>query len=151
MVSADAAAQSILRASLSMDDLYTMLLFARRRAFAVIRTRDPGRAVEAFDAASIVDPDRVDFRDVSTPCWRAGLAAARAGRSLAAAAAGAFGGSVGRVPAMLQGVVSREGTDLEKANAVRIIDTADGPVQCGHAHEAASGGPARSRPQNESE
>lgn len=38
---ADEPDRATIRASLTMDDLHTVLLFARRRAFAAIRTSDP--------------------------------------------------------------------------------------------------------------
>ena len=67
---ADAPARAVLRASLTMDDLYTVLLFANRRAFAAIRTGDTGAAVEAVDAISTIDIERVDWRDVSMAALR---------------------------------------------------------------------------------
>src|SRR5215472_13586040 len=57
---ADKPSRAVMRAGLTMHDLYSVLLFAQRRAFAAMRPGDSQAAVEAFDAASAIDLERVD-------------------------------------------------------------------------------------------
>jgi hypothetical protein len=130
-VAADPERQRQLRDCLTHDDYYTVLLFAHRRAFASIRNCDPALAVEAFDAMSIVDSERIDYRDATRPAWLAGLAASRAGLSVAEATAGAIARAIGSARGAMLAVVSRAGEDLERASAVQVVNSADGPVLVG--------------------
>lgn len=131
-VDADEAVRRTMRDCLGMDDLYTVLLFARRKAFAAIRTEDPAHAVEAFDALSAVTPDRVDWRDLSWGAWLSALAAVRTGVAPATAAAGAIARADLRAAEILSDVVtSDECTDEEqisRASGVLIVDTAGGRI-----------------------
>lgn len=78
-VSADAAHRSALRAGLSPDGLTTLLTFARRRAFAALRTHRAAEALAAFDALSAIALDRIDWRDVWMVAALAAHAAERTG------------------------------------------------------------------------
>lgn len=53
-----------LRSRLTLDDFYTLITFGRRRCVAALRAADPAIAREALDAASVVDPERIDWRDL---------------------------------------------------------------------------------------
>jgi hypothetical protein len=53
-----------LRASLTMDDLYTVMAFARRRALLAVRTGDPRYVEHGLNALALVEPQRVDRRDL---------------------------------------------------------------------------------------
>jgi hypothetical protein len=53
-----------LRASLTMDDLYTLLTFAKRQAVRSLRANDPLFAETGVVALGLVDLDRVDWRDL---------------------------------------------------------------------------------------
>lgn len=59
--------RSRLRTSLTIDDLYTVLQFVRRSALSSLRDRDEGLATDALSAITLVDVDRVDWRDVPGP------------------------------------------------------------------------------------
>jgi hypothetical protein len=122
---ADGQSQGRTRASLTMRDLYTLLLFARRRGFAAIRTGDPAAAAEAYDALSAIDIERVDWRDVWSAAMLAGYAASRAGAPVAADAA------VGRADPRVAEILSRAAVakvDLSKACGYRVVPASDGLV-----------------------
>jgi hypothetical protein len=76
-----------MRAGLTMDDLYTVLRYADRRAFAAIRSGDGHAVGDAFDAVSAIDVERVDWRDVAMTAMLASYAASCAGVSARAAEA----------------------------------------------------------------
>lgn len=62
----DANARCALRRSTSMDEFYTLIAFANRCAVFAIRTREVGPAENGLVALAIIDPSRIDFRDVVT-------------------------------------------------------------------------------------
>ncbi len=61
----DPAAREGLRALLTMDDLYTLLHFARRAAALSLRSRNHELVRRGVFALSIVDRGRIDWRDLS--------------------------------------------------------------------------------------
>lgn len=61
---------SSVRASLTMDDFYTLLTFARRSALLALRKRSSSYAVEGLKAIGVIDAKRIDWRDAS---WAAAL------------------------------------------------------------------------------
>lgn len=67
------------RSSLTMDDFYTLMTFARRCVLAALRNEDPGAVEAAFDALSAIDIERVDWRDVVMEASLASYAARRVG------------------------------------------------------------------------
>ncbi|GAA4697295.1 hypothetical protein [Phytohabitans rumicis] len=121
----DVQGQAALRANLSMGDLYTVLLFARRRAFWAIRTADPGAVVDAFDALSAVDIERVDWRDVSVAAMFAAYAAAGSGVTALAAAA-AVSRAEPQVAEVIAAAVDEDEIDLADSCGYRVVATADG-------------------------
>ncbi len=126
---ADEGDRAAIRASLTMDNLYTVLLFARRRAFAAIRARDPQAVVEAFDALSAIDLERVDWRDVSVAAMLAAHAAPGTGIAAVEASAGALVRADPQVAEVLSAAVEEdEDTDLAESCGLRVVATADGPV-----------------------
>jgi hypothetical protein len=52
------------RASISMDEFYTLLTFSKRAAVFGIRERNAAWLVDGLTALSMIELDRVDFRDV---------------------------------------------------------------------------------------
>lgn len=52
------------RDSLSMDDFYTLLTFARRRALAVLRGSEATQIDPAFVSIAMIDLERIDWRDL---------------------------------------------------------------------------------------
>lgn len=125
---ADEQAQARIRASLTMDDLYTVLLFASRRALAAIRTGDPGAVVDAFDAVSAIDIERVDWRDVGVAATFAAYSASYAAIAPGTAAAGAIGRADEPVAEIMAEVVDQDETDLAEECGYRVVITAGGPV-----------------------
>jgi hypothetical protein len=118
--------RAMTRASLTMADLYTVLLFARRRAFAAIRTGDPRAAVEAFDAVSAVDIARVDWRDVAVAAMLARYAASRAGIPAPTAAVQAIRRADPPVAQVISDIVDDDEFDLAEASGYRVVTTVDG-------------------------
>jgi hypothetical protein len=58
------AERDSVRNSLSMDDFYTLMTFARRRALAVLRGRGARQIEPAFVSIAMIDLERVDWRDL---------------------------------------------------------------------------------------
>jgi hypothetical protein len=56
--------RSELRDMLSMDDCYTLLTFARRSTVRAIRSQEASVAADGLVAVAMVDPQRVDERDI---------------------------------------------------------------------------------------
>lgn len=54
-----------LRARLTMDDFYELLTFARRSALAALRRADASPLAQAFTALAMIEPARIDWRDLS--------------------------------------------------------------------------------------
>lgn len=59
-----AAEQEVMRGRLSLEDLSTLLAFARRCGVRSLRSRDQQIARDGVNAISVVDPERVDERDI---------------------------------------------------------------------------------------
>lgn len=53
------------RASLTLDDFYNLLTFAKRSALAALRSGDATQARAGLTALTAIDAERVDWRDVS--------------------------------------------------------------------------------------
>lgn len=53
------------RARLSEGDFYTLMTFARRCVLAALRNKTPDTVLAAFDALSVIELARVDWRDVA--------------------------------------------------------------------------------------
>lgn len=56
--------RSELRDRLSMGDCYSLLTYARRSTVRAIRSQEPSIAVDGLVAVAMVDPQRVDRRDI---------------------------------------------------------------------------------------
>lgn len=67
------------RSSLEEADYYTLMTFARRCALAALRSSAPATALAAFDALSVIELDRVDWRDVAVTTSLVSYAAGRVG------------------------------------------------------------------------
>lgn len=123
----DDPARARLRAGLSVEDLHTLVTFARRAALAALRTREESVVRSAFEALAAIELDRVlDWRDV---CWAAALASYAAqrlglGESAAVAAASRAEPEVGEI---LLDMISEE-VDLRADWGMREADTAGGVV-----------------------
>ncbi|HEY7225720.1 MAG TPA: hypothetical protein VH561_19255 [Micromonosporaceae bacterium] len=130
-VAATTEQRSTLPACLTMDDLYTILTFAKRRALAAIRSGDGAAVAEAFDAISSIDITRVDWRDVAMGALLAAGAARYTGSSAPAAAAGALA-RVGRdLAELITDAVEANELDLAAACGLRVVETPDGRVLFG--------------------
>jgi hypothetical protein len=127
-VRADEATRREMRAGLDPADLVTMAVFAQRRAFAAIRSVDAGAAIEAFDALSVIDLDRVGEPEVALPLSLAAYAAVTAGMPLDAAAAEAISRADARMAQLLSDTVTSGVTDLVATCRLQVVQTPDGPA-----------------------
>jgi hypothetical protein len=66
------------RSSLTMDDFYTLLTFARRAALRALRANDSDIVVPGIEAISLIDAERIDWRDA---VWESALLAYAGGRT----------------------------------------------------------------------
>ena len=62
----EAVERNSLRDSLTLDDFYTLLTFARRCALASLRCGDAGRIETAFTGLAMIELKRIDWRDLLT-------------------------------------------------------------------------------------
>src|SRR5947207_3138679 len=61
----EAMDRAALRSGLTPDETYLLLCIARRRAAAALRQRELALALEAIQALTLVDREKIDFRDLS--------------------------------------------------------------------------------------
>src|SRR5262245_8749987 len=64
----DAQSRAQMRASISMEEFYTLLTFSKRAAVFGIRERNAAWLVDRLTSLSMIELDRVDFRDVYPTC-----------------------------------------------------------------------------------
>jgi hypothetical protein len=115
------------RASLTMDDLYTLLAFARRSALASLQSRDRPSLHHGLVALTAVDAERVDWRDVSVAAELLGWAVARAGGDHAIEFQRMSERSERGVAETLGRIASRPASELEPG-MWRAVETAAGPI-----------------------
>lgn len=124
---AGAADRDRVRSSLTLDDFYTLMTFARRCVLAALRNEDPGAAEAAFDALSIIDLERFDRRDVLLTASMASYAARRVGLLADEVLAGAVRLAQSAVAEILERAVTQD-IDLVGDWSYREVATAAGPV-----------------------
>lgn len=95
--------------SLSMDDLYTLIVFAQRCAVFALRARDASWIATGARAIEMIDVDRIDWRDATIPAALLHHAARRLG-----------------VDARALGVLSEAPDDLADSCGLEEIETAEG-------------------------
>lgn len=70
---AGSAERARLHDAVSLEDCYTLLAFARRAAVRALRSGDPAAAEDGLVAVAMVEPERIDRRDLAAPvgllCW----------------------------------------------------------------------------------
>jgi hypothetical protein len=60
----DDAGRAAARGKLGMDDFYSLLTFAQRESVFAMRTRDQAHVRDALTAAAMIDPEKIDERDL---------------------------------------------------------------------------------------
>ena len=60
----DQAKRQRIRDSISMDEFYTLLTFARRAAVFAIREKNRDWLIKGMTAIAMIEQDRVDYRDI---------------------------------------------------------------------------------------
>lgn len=115
-------ARDRLRASLTLDDLYTVLTFSRRLAVKSLRTADVALAREALAAISLIDIDRVDWRDVPGTIELAAYAVARLGGDLMAELDRLADLAQPKIEPMIAGLISSPGRpELRSAGYATVM------------------------------
>jgi hypothetical protein len=115
------------RESLTVDDFYTLMTFARRCVLAALRNEDPGAAEAAFDALACVDLKRIGWREVDVAASLASYAARRVGLE----ADEVLVGAVRRAESQVGDIIARavlDDVDLRRDCRYRELGTAAGPV-----------------------
>lgn len=115
------------RAALTMDDLYTLLAFARRSALASLQSRDSPSLHNGLVALTAVDAERVDWRDVSVAAELLAWAFAQAGADHATEFQRVLQRCEPRVAETVGGIASRPASELEPG-MWRAVETAAGPI-----------------------
>jgi hypothetical protein len=118
---------------LTEDDFYTLMTYARRCVLRAIRTRDPAAALAAFDALSLIEMARVDWRDVVVAASLASHGARRTGLDPELVRTGPVRRAEPAVADLLTNAATSEaGTggyhELKTATGPVLID-ANGPVR----------------------
>lgn len=118
-------AREAIRARLGMDDLYTLLTYARRTAVRALRSSDHDVAGRGVTALAIIDLDRVDWRDLA---WQAGILSwtiGRIGGDIAAAFEAAASLASGETAELLSGRAQSPAAELSDWG-FREVRTGDG-------------------------
>lgn len=63
-VRSDPQERAAMRTTISMDEFYTLLAFARRAAVFAIREHSPAWAIDGVTAIAMIEAERVDWRDI---------------------------------------------------------------------------------------
>jgi hypothetical protein len=119
--------RSAVRASLTMNDLYTILAYARRIALDALRTREPRKAEEAMASLALIDLSRIDWRDLH----RAAIVVCHAARRLGldpGAMAAAAGSTADAVVAEHLSKIGHDRPDLARGAGFQEVIGTDGPV-----------------------
>jgi hypothetical protein len=75
----DPQERAAMRAAISMDEFYTLLAFARRAAVFAIRERSSAWAIDGLTAVTMIEAERVDWRDILVALGLVHHGATRAG------------------------------------------------------------------------
>jgi hypothetical protein len=124
---ADASGEerALQRSSLTMRDFYTVLSYARRAAVRALRSNDAELACRGVAALSVIDENRIDWRDLA---WQAGIlsyAIHRISGNVTEAFATAASLADGETAALLSGF-SHQPVDSLGAWGFREIQLSDG-------------------------
>ena len=115
------------RAALTMDDLYTLLAFARRSALASLQSRASPSVHHGLVALTAVDAERVDWRDLSVAAELLAWAIARAGEDHAIEFQRMSERSERGVAEALDSIASRSADELEPG-MWRAVETRAGLI-----------------------
>lgn len=77
----DAESHARMRHAINMDEFYTLLAFSRRMALFSIREKSSEGLKEAVEAVALIEPSRVDSRDISVALGVLAYACTRIGHS----------------------------------------------------------------------
>lgn len=113
-----------IRASLSEGDFYTLMTFARRCVLAALRNSAPATVLLAFEALSVIELDRVDWRDVTVTASLVSYAARRARLDPDEVVTG----PVRRAEPAVASQLRRAATSDGGSGGYHELKTADGPV-----------------------
>jgi hypothetical protein len=127
----DAPAVAATRDTLTADECYTLLLFAKRRAFAALRTGDAALAGEAFTALSALAAEPMSLDDVSSTAALVAYAARCVGGEPAELAADAIVTAAPEVSGILVRVTGADVETVRGWAGHRQVTGPDGVVLVG--------------------
>lgn len=119
--------QGAVRASLTMDDFYTLLTFARRCAIASLRERNAGIGADGVTAVTAIDAERVDWRDVTVAAALLSFALRRANADSGLLFAQASERAEPKAAEILRRF-AHETVDSLAPWGYRLVETSDGAV-----------------------
>jgi hypothetical protein len=137
LVTLSAESLSAVRAGLTMDDFYTLLTFARRRALASVREGKVEMAADGVTALSAIDAERVDWRDMALASAMLAFALRRAGADPGQVFTHAAERSDGNAAEILRRF-ARESVDSLTPWGFRLVETPSGKAlfdDWGHPYE----------------
>jgi len=125
----DAAERAATRRAISMDEFYTLLTFSRRSAVFALRGRRLEHVRDGLTAITLIEADRVDFRDIMVALSLLHYAATRIGIDASRQFSDAAALSEPGVATLINDFAERspEHRDLRDAWGHIEITTADGP------------------------
>jgi hypothetical protein len=112
------------RSRLSEGDFYTLMTFARRCVLAALRNSAPDTVLRAFDALSVIELARVDWRDVAVTAALVSYGARRVGLAPEAV----LSGPVVRAEPALAEQLRSAATSEAGSGGYDELRTATGPV-----------------------
>ena len=116
------------RASLTMDDLYTLLNFIKRQSVTALRQSDQGPAASALVAGALIDIDRVDWRDVPVALALPMYALTRLGDDFRGAVLRACDLAQDKVTSLMKDLAGHTWSEDELAEWLYLeVPTAEGP------------------------
>jgi hypothetical protein len=124
----DATTRAITRNSVSMDDFYTLLSFARRSAVFALRDRQSSHIIDGLTAIAVVELNRVDFRDALVALALLYNAAIRIGDNPDTLVRSAVALAEPKMSALMEGFVNRSPDDKDLCKwGHMVVETKNGP------------------------
>ena len=134
----DPSARSRLRGSASFDDFYTLLSFSRRSAVFAMRDRNTEHIVDGLTAITMIEPNRIDFRDALVALSLLNHAA----REIGANPEDLFGKAASladpKMSQLILGFLKRpeDERDIQKSWGYTVVETKAGPGILGWGFES---------------
>ena len=116
------------RSSLTMEDFYTLLNFARRRALLTLRAKDSTIVTAGIEAVSLIDVECIDWRDAVWASALLAYAGGRTGLNVSNAFTAAASAAEPGVAEILERFAHEEVNNLEEDWGYRELATPSGII-----------------------